>query len=180
VVFILGNQPWVLSLATGIKIILLIPLALIGWRLVRRPANSRRTRRQPAMLTLDLVFALYLGSFIWLDIVWEALLGIVIFAYLLATLEKRWARGIDLGHIFLLYAFVDVIQLVSYMVGGDSLVIMQGEYVLTDPSIYIPLIMLVILTFYFFLVKRLWKTTQNFPALRKSLELGTKNEELGG
>jgi hypothetical protein len=118
-----------------------------------------------SQLTLDLVFALYLGAFIWLDIVWEVLLGIVIFAYLLATLDRDWAKGLVWG-LFLLYALVDVIQLVSYMVGGDSLVIMQGEYVLTDPSVYVPLIMLVILTFYFFLVRRLWKTTRNMPVLR--------------
>ena len=57
--------------------------------------------------------------------------------------------------------------MVSYLVGGDSLVIMQGEYVLTDPSVYVPLIMLVILTFYFFLVRRLWKVTARIPASRE-------------
>ena len=119
-----------------------------------------------SQLTLDLVFALYLGAFIWLDIVWEALLGIVIFAYLLATLDQRWARGFIWG-LFGLYAFVDVIQLVSYIVGGDSLLVMQVEYVLTDPSIYVPLIMLVILTFYYFLVRRLWKSTARISATRE-------------
>jgi hypothetical protein len=44
---------------------------------------------------------------------------------------------------------------------------MQGEYVLTDPSVYVPLIMLVILTFYFFLVRRLWKTTARVSATRE-------------
>jgi len=165
VVFILGDQAWVLLLATGIKILLLIPLAVIGWRLLRRPPE-RTDSQATSMQTLDLIFALYLGAFIWLDIVWEALLGIVIFAYLLATLDKRWAKGLIWG-IFGLYAFVDVIQLVSYIVGGDSLVVMQGEYVLTDPSIYVPLIMLVILTFYFFIIRRLWKSSARISPTRE-------------
>jgi hypothetical protein len=165
VVFVLGDQPWVLMLATAIKILLLIPLAVICVRLLRRPPE-RSDSQATATQMLDLIFALYLGAFIWLDIVWEALLGIVIFAYLLATLDKRWAKGL-IWAIFGLYAFVDVIQLVSYIVGGDSLLVMQGEYVLTDPSIYVPLIMLVILTFYYFLVRRLWKSTARISATRE-------------
>ena len=79
-------------------------------------------------------------------------------------MQQRWAKILVWG-IFLLYAFVDVIQLVSYLIGGDSVIQMQGEYVLTDPSLYVPLIMMVILVFYFILLKRLWKTTEEFPMM---------------
>ena len=156
VVFLLGDSAWVLTLATLIKLLLLVPLAVVCLRLLMHPP-VRSSHQASSLLTLDLLFALYLGAFIWLDIVWEVLLGIVIFAYLLATLEKRWQKGLVWG-LFLVYALVDVDQLLSYLVGGSSVVQMQGEYILTDPTIYVPLIMLVILLFYFFLVVRLLKT----------------------
>jgi hypothetical protein len=157
VIFLLGVKPWVFTLATGIKLIFLAPLAIIGWRLFRHPTGDTKPASHPT-LSLDLVFALYLGAFIWLDIVWEALLGIAIFAYLLATLEHKWKKGFIFG-VFLLYALVDVIQLVSYGIGGDAVLELHGQYVLTDPSIYFPLTMVVILLFYTPLMVRLWKTT---------------------
>jgi hypothetical protein len=163
VVFILGDQPWVLALATAIKIVFLIPLGVVCWRLLRKPQiPALLDPKASGRLTLELIFALYLGTFIWLDIVWEALLGIVIFVYLLATLDKGWIKGLVVG-VFMVYAFVDMIQLLSYVIGGDSVVQMQSEYVLTDPTIYVPLIMLVILGFYAIIMRRLWQTTRTNP-----------------
>ena len=37
--------------------------------------------------------------------------------------------------------------------------ILPGALFVTDPSIYIPLVMIVILTFYALLVKRLWRVS---------------------
>jgi hypothetical protein len=99
------------------------------------------------------VFALYLGAFIWLDMVWELSLGIVIFAYLLATTEQKATR-ILLWALFGPYALLDIWRLVSYMALGDS-VLYEGAYVLTDPLIYVPWIMMVLLVFYGILLLRL-------------------------
>jgi hypothetical protein len=155
-VFVLGDTAWVKTLATAIKLIVLLPLGILSVKLLLRPARISKMETVP-FLFLDLAFALYLGAFIWLDIVWEALFGMVIFSYLLATVEQRWIK-IVAWVVFLPYALVDVIQLVSYLIGGDSVIDMHGGYVLTDPSLYLPLIMLVILVFYGILVRRLWNS----------------------
>jgi hypothetical protein len=86
--------------------------------------------------------------------VWELSLGIVVFTYLLATLEGRHAKTL-VWITFLPYALIDLWQLISFAVFGMD-VIAPGPYILTDPSIYLPLIMIVILTFYALLLKRLW------------------------
>jgi hypothetical protein len=105
-------------------------------------------------LSLNLTFALYTGTFIWLDIVWELTLGIVVFAYLLAILNSRSAK-IWAGAIFLPYALLDVWQVLTFVVLGPA-ILADGLYVWTDPSIYLPMVMLVILVFYALLVKQLW------------------------
>jgi hypothetical protein len=153
VVFLLGVHPWVLNFATAIKVLILAPFGLLCWRLFRAP-----TLPDSPALKLGLAFCLYLGAFIWLDIVWEVLLGIAIFPFVLSILEKRWQKWLAWG-VFLPYALVDLIQFLSYMIGGDSVVVMQGAYVLTDPSLHLPMTMLVILTFYYFILRHLWQIT---------------------
>jgi hypothetical protein len=143
VVYLLGLSPEILRLA---------PLAVASLRHLLRPACQ--AGREVPRLSLDLAFALYLGVFIWLDIVWELSLGIAVFTYLLATVKQRGAK-ICVWLVFLPYALVDFWQLASFIAFGPN-VVLPGPYVLTDPSIYIPLIMIVILTFYALLVKRLW------------------------
>jgi hypothetical protein len=49
-------------------------------------------------------------------------------------------------------------------------VIDPGPYVLTDPSIYIPMIMIVILVFYGLLVKRLWQAVPSQQAIATGAE----------
>ena len=159
VVYLLGTTPTTLALATGVKLLLLIPLAAVGLRHLRQP--TRRPGQMLPRLGLDLAFVLYLGAFIWLDVVWEVTFGIVVFTYLSATLEERsdrvWAWA-----IFLPYALVDLWQIISVAVFGFDVVV-PGPFVLTDPAIYVPLVMIVILAFYALLVKRLWATA---PPLR--------------
>jgi hypothetical protein len=152
VVYLLGVTPAALHLATGIKVVLLIPLVLVCSCCLLQPA--RRTGGEVPRLGLDLAFALYLGVFIWLDMVWELSLGVVLFAYLLATLERRGAR-VCVWAAFLPYAMVDFWQVVSYALFGED-VVLPGFYFSLDPSIYLPMIMLVILAFYALLVVRLW------------------------
>ncbi len=141
-IFLLGSAPWVHFLVTGIKLLILTPFGFLCLQLLRR-----QTIVENARLQIALAFGLYLAAFIWLDIVWEVLLGIAAFPFVLTLVRGYWEKALVWG-LFLLYALVDVIQFFSYMFGGDSVVIMQGAYVLTDPSLHLPLTMMVILAFY--------------------------------
>ena len=104
---------------------------------------------------LALVFALYLGALIWLDMVWELSLGVVIFAYLLATTEQKQVR-VWLWILFGPYALLDIWRFISYRALGDA-ALYSGAYVITDPLIYIPWIMMVLLVFYAMLLSKLNK-----------------------
>ena len=152
VVYLLGVSARTLQLATIVKALLLVPLGVVSLRYLFRPANG--SGQQEPRLALDLAFALYLGAFIWLDMVWELSLGIAVFTYLLAT-QKRQGTRLWVWVVFLPYALVDLWQTLSYVLFGED-IIAPGFYILTDPSIYVPLIMIVILTFYALLIKRLW------------------------
>lgn len=152
IVYLLGVSPGTFRLATGIKVLLLAPLAVVSLRCLCRPAN--RAGRDVPLLGLDLTFALYLGAFIWLDVIWELALGMAVFTYLLATLEQQGARRLA-WLVFLPYALVDVWRLASFVLFGPGIVV-PGPYILTDLSVYVPLTMIVILTFYALLVRRLW------------------------
>ncbi len=152
--YLLGITPTALRLATGLKVLLLVPLAVVSLRHWLHPV--RRPGREIPQLSLDLAFALYVGAFIWLDIVWELTLGIVVFAYLVATLNSRRAK-IWAWAVFLPYALLDMWQVVTFVALGPA-ILADGLYVWTDPSIYLPLVMVVILVFYALLVKRLWSS----------------------
>ncbi len=150
VIYLVEISPRAFQLATVVKIALLLPL---GYMVLRYLWKAPRTGPNNYQLSLDWTFALYLGAFIWLDMVWEVSLGIVIFPYLLATTENRSLRAI-LWIVFLPYALVDLWQVLSFAIFGMG-VIAPGPYILTDPSIYLPLTMFVILSFYGLLIKRL-------------------------
>ncbi|MBE7468201.1 MAG: hypothetical protein DPW09_05455 [Anaerolineae bacterium] len=153
--FLLGVTPAAQALATGLKVLLLLPLAGVSLRHLLH--STHRPGRETPLLSLDLAFALCTGAFIWLDIVWELTLGAVIFAYLLATLTSRSAK-IWAWAVFLPYALLDVWQVISFVALGPA-ILADGFYVWTDPSIYLPLVMLVILVFHALLVKRLWSAS---------------------
>jgi hypothetical protein len=140
-----------MQLATIIKLILLIPLGWISLKFLRNPGDQAGSEIPETALAL--VFAFYLGAFIWLDMVWELSLGIVIFAYLIATSEQKGTRVL-LWVLFGPYALLDIWRLVSYIALGDD-VLYEGAYILTDPLIYIPWIMIVLLVFYVLLMLRL-------------------------
>lgn len=151
VLYVLGVSPANMRLATILKLILLLPLGWISLKFLRNPGNKES--KEPSEIALALVFAFYLGAFIWLDMVWELSLGIVIFAYLLAATEQKSTRVL-LWVLFGPYALLDIWRLVSYMALGDS-VLYEGAYVLTDPLIYVPWIMIILLVFYGVLLARL-------------------------
>jgi hypothetical protein len=150
-VFWLGASPAAMRLATALKIVVTAPLVWVGLRHVLQPVD--RPGRDAAVLSLDLAFALYLAAFLWLDWVWELSLGPAIFAYLVGTTDRR--AGVWLAVVFLPLALQDFWQLISVAAVGTEAI--EGAYVLTDPGIYVPIILIVIVAFYVVLVKRLWQ-----------------------
>jgi hypothetical protein len=153
VLYYLGVSATNMRLATILKLILLIPLGWVSLKFLRNPINKAGSEIPETALAL--VFALYLGAFIWLDMVWELSLGMVIFAYLLTSSEQKWIRVL-LWVLFGPYALLDIWRLASYIGLGDS-VLYEGAYVLTDPLIYVPWIMMILLVFYAILLIKLNK-----------------------
>jgi hypothetical protein len=152
-IYLFGNTPDVFRLASIVKWLILLPLVVVALRAVVRP-----THQSGPELKLNWAFALYTAAFIWLDVVWELSLGIAVFTYLMTTATNRRSRMLA-WLVFLPYALVDVIQLFSFLIFGETVMI-PGPYILTDPSIYLPLTMIVTLVFYGMLVKRLWNPPQ--------------------
>jgi hypothetical protein len=153
VLYSLGVSAANMRLATILKLVLLLPLGLISLKFIRKPKDQVGSEIPETALAL--VFAFYLGAFIWLDMVWELSLGIVIFAYLIAISDPKGTRVL-LWVLFGPYALLDIWRLISYLALGDS-VLYEGAYVLTDPLIYVPWIMMVLLVFYVILLLRLNK-----------------------
>jgi hypothetical protein len=168
VVYLLGVSPATLRLATIVKGLLLAPLAAMGLSLVLR--RVRGLGRLPSWFGLELALALYLGTFIWLDMVWEVSLGAAVFAYL-AGIEPRPLARIAHGILFVPYALVDVWQVLSLAIFGTR-VLAPGPYVLTDPSIHVPLTLGVIVAFYGSILPRLWQAVWGRPLPRRHSEVG--------
>ena len=154
VFYLLGVKPSTARLVTGIKIALLAPLGLVAGRLWL--SSEGTSPRHVPRRALDLTFALYLGVFIWLDMVWEASLAGAASVYLIGTLRGTLGR-IAAWSVFVPYALIDVWQLLSVAICGMD-VIAPGLYILTDPSIYSPLTMVLILTLYALLLARLGRS----------------------
>lgn len=146
-----GVSPANMQIATIIKLILLAPLAWIGIRFMR--TSQGKPLNEIPEVALALGFALYLGAFIWLDMVWELSLGMVVFAYLITTFNEKWIKTL-LWLLFAPYALLDIWRLGSYIIFGDS-ILYDGAYVLTDPLIYIPWILITLLLFYGLLLSKL-------------------------
>jgi hypothetical protein len=157
VLYYLGVSPANMQIATIIKLLLLVPLGLVGLKFLRKPLN--KPGFEVPEIALALAFVLYLGAFLWLDMVWELSLGLVIFAYLLATLQGKGIKTF-LWILFAPYALLDIWRLVSYVALGDS-ILYEGAYVLTDPLIYVPWIMMVLLVFYGLLLQKLNRYSLN-------------------
>jgi hypothetical protein len=166
VVYLLGVTPNAMRLATGIKIMLLTPLAIVALRHLFQPGG--RPGHAAPQTGLDLAFALYLGVFIWLDMVWEISLGITVFTYLLATLEQQNTQ-ILVWAVFLPYALLDPLRLLGAVLALFGMnTVLPGPYILTDLSMHVPIVMIVVLAFYALLVRQLWTTTP-------TRQIGTEN-----
>jgi hypothetical protein len=153
VVYVMGITPAAFRLAAVVKVVLLVPLAAVCARVLLHP--PRQIGRDVPQLALDLAFALYVGAFIWLDMVWELSLGVALYAYLLATVQARTVKVL-LSVAFLVYALLDPLRVISYSLSMTGLDLVDpGPYILTDPNIYVPTIMLAILAFCAVLLWRL-------------------------
>jgi hypothetical protein len=151
VLYITGVSTVNMRIAAILKLLLLLPLGWVSLKFLRHRFN--KPGYEVPEIGLALAFVFYLGAFIWLDMVWELSLGLVLFAYLLATTQQKWIRTV-LWILFAPYALLDIWRVISYAVLGDS-VLYQGAYVLTDPLIYVPWIMMIILAFYVLLLQKL-------------------------
>jgi hypothetical protein len=148
VVYLLGVTPTTLQLAMGIKLLLLAPLAAICLLHLVRPI--KRVSRDVPELSLGLTFGLYLGTYIWLDMVYEVFLSIVIFVYLVSALERLGSK-ILVWAAFLLYALADFWFAVSTF--GPTT---ADDRNLWNLSNHIPTVMIVVLILYALLMKQLW------------------------
>jgi hypothetical protein len=142
--YLLGVSAGALRLATLLKSLLLVPLLVVVVRHLWSPARLPGYRA--LQLGLNFAFVLYMAVFIWMDMVWEVSLGIALFTHLLGTAQGRGCQVV-VSVAFLPYALLDLWRILSFvMIGPDG--ILPGGYLVADPSIYIPLVMIVILTFY--------------------------------
>ena len=151
ILYFFGVSATTMKLATLVKIILLLPLGWISVNFLMHPVNQRGD--EVPRLALDFGFALYIAAFLWLDMVWEVSLGIAVFTYLLAETENR-AERILACVVFIPYCLLDIWRLLSFIIWGDRA--LSGAYIITDPSVYVPMILFVLLTFYALLVRRLF------------------------
>lgn len=136
-----------------LKVILLLPLAVTGFRYLKPVIRGRDTSPQ-AKTGLAWALVLYLGAFLWLDVVWELSLGIAVFSYLMITLKSRRGRVLVLS-VWLIYALNEVWQLLSLAILGRK-VLAPSAYIITNPNVYVPTIMIALLIFYSLLIHRLW------------------------
>jgi hypothetical protein len=95
-----------------------------------------------------------------MDVVWEVTLTLPILALLWPTLRagwEKWTCGILIGT----YAALDIWQMASYSIWGDAILWQGNSYVLTDPALYVPVILLVLLVLYAALLRNLFRSTVN-------------------
>lgn len=151
ILYYLGVNSFNMKLALVVKAILLIPLGLVALKFLRNPIQ--KSGRETPETALALGFALYLGAFIWLNMVWEISLALPIFVYLLTVVKQSWVRA-ALWALFLPYAILDVWRLASVLVLGYG-VIYERVYILTDPILYVPWILVLIIVFYGLLIRYL-------------------------
>lgn len=148
VIYLFGRSTASMLAAKAAKYVLLLPLVVRAVMDILRPSHPIDNLKR-----LDWAFALYVGAFIYLDIIWEVSLGLPVFAYLLAVSENRVERRLAF-FIFIPYCLLDVWRFLSYLIWGMD--VFAGAYILTDPSAYLPMILFVLLVFYILLLLRLF------------------------
>lgn len=148
-----GVARWVRVWVVALKIGLLAPIAVVAWRWRRRPEPP--TRR----MGLEMAFALYLGAFLWLDVLWEVTLAIVVYGYLVSV-WRGWRRSWPVRALFLIYAWQDVWLVLTYALVGEA---MTEGYFWLDPATHVPLVMMALLACYGAVLWRLWRHGSHPP-----------------
>lgn len=133
-----GVSPAVRVVVTVVKVILELPLIVLGVRSMVRRWNAPAVDRAAGV---EMAWLLYLAAFLWLDVIWEITLGIVVFTWLAAELPVRREYHVATW-LFVLYALQDVWMVAMYAAVGDRL--MEGYFWL-DPATHIPVVMLALL-----------------------------------
>ncbi|MBN1875440.1 MAG: hypothetical protein JXA33_14515 [Anaerolineae bacterium] len=163
-IYLLGPASGTFIVSLIIRLGILLPLGLLGLYYIAKPA--KRPGYEIPTFALDLAFALYLGVYIWMNVVWELSLGIATFSYLVAVSWKQKLNWL-VWLVFLPYAFVDMWRLITFVLWGTNIVL-PGLYVATDPLIYVPWIMIVTVVFYGIVILRLWKAIPTITAVREA------------
>lgn len=91
ILYYFGVNSFAMKLAMVVKTILLIPLGWVALKFLRYPIQ--KSGRETPEIALALGFALYLGAFLWLNMVWEVSLALPIFVYLLTVVKQAWVRA---------------------------------------------------------------------------------------
>lgn len=90
-----------------------------------------------------------------MDIIWEITLALPLLALcwpMLHTRLEKWAIGV----LTFIYVMMDFWQTISYLIWGDAILWEGSGYILSDPAIYVPIILIVILSFYIILLRNLY------------------------
>jgi hypothetical protein len=151
--YIFGYSSLITGIVNLVKQLMLLPLVLVIIGYLIRPVRQPGWERP--YVALDVAFGCYLGVYIFLDFFFELTLGIVVVVYLLSMEKKGWVRGF-LWVLFISYALLDFWQTLSYLIVGPD-VLVEGIYILTDPSIYFPITLFFLLALYIKMLVRLWR-----------------------
>lgn len=134
------------GVATFIKVLLVAPLVWVSWQF----GQTHRTQAHALLLALGW----YLAIFLMMDVVWEVTLVLPILALVWPTMRNPWERW-GLGILIGVYAALDIWQIISYSIWGDAILWQGNSYMLTDPALYVPIILLVLLGFHAALLRTL-------------------------
>jgi hypothetical protein len=159
--YVLGLNETTLRLSVVVRLVLLLPLVRVILLQLLRPV--RRDVRDADRLSVAFFLALYMGTWVWLDMVGEIALGVAVFVYLA---QRTTARRLILA-VFLPYVFVDIWRLATLgvdMVAGVGLVDMERMVFYADPMYYAPVLLCIILVFYALLVSDINKSLAVRPA----------------
>ncbi len=155
-VFFFSNQaPYGMVLSQILKALLIIPLALLGLDTMRRPHQESNS-----VIMLEWSFALYLGAFLLLDVLTELTFGIVIYIFLLGTLQSRFHLMVHL--VFLPYALTSIWVITAGLLSLE----LPLPMLLVDPSLFFPFILLALLGMYAIILRGLWVGRKSLDSAR--------------
>jgi hypothetical protein len=142
-----------LGIANLIKLVLLVPLLWLSWQFnqINRPQSH----------ALMLALGWYLGIFIIMDVIWELTLTLSVFSVIWPMLRATWGKW-GMGMLVGIYVALDIWRAVSYLIWGNNILWQGSGYVMTDPALYVPIILLVLLALYIALLRNLRRPIKEY------------------